>query len=142
VQHLFELYELGSATPTPRAAAPPAGFVPLASVRLAAPLVWHSLLREDELPRGVCRGLRVGEARVLVVRVDGELHAYRDACPGGPLPLHLGRLEGSVLICPWHGCRFDLRTGERLGGGLGLTRLPLTVENGAIHVGLRQGAPR
>lgn len=60
-------------------------------------------------------GLTVGRASVLVVRDrEGGVHAFRNACPGSPLPLHLGTLYDAALVCPWHGCRFDPSSGERL----------------------------
>lgn len=51
-----------------------------------------------------------------VVSVDGQLFAHDTFCPhlGGPL----GRmpLEGCEAVCPWHGYRFDVRTGESSDG--------------------------
>jgi nitrite reductase/ring-hydroxylating ferredoxin subunit len=49
-----------------------------------------------------------------VVSIDGELCAHTARCPHqlGPLP---ASSDGSVR-CPWHGYRFDVRTGECLSG--------------------------
>ncbi|NRA01881.1 MAG: Rieske 2Fe-2S domain-containing protein [Myxococcales bacterium] len=51
-----------------------------------------------------------------VVAVERELHAYPVVCPhlGGPL----GQAPGAagVVACPWHGYRFDLRSGESADG--------------------------
>lgn len=49
---------------------------------------------------------------VLVVRVDGRLHALEDACPHSGWSLCEGRLEGHEVVCPGHGWRIDVRTGE------------------------------
>lgn len=71
----------------------------------------------DEIEGRELCGVTVGRIPVLLVRAGSEaMRAYRNACPGTPLPLHLGSLDGEALVCPWHGCRFDARSGARLDG--------------------------
>lgn len=53
---------------------------------------------------------------VAVFRVAGRLHAIADRCPHAGAALSAGESDGSVLTCPGHGSRFDIRTGERLRG--------------------------
>lgn len=48
-------------------------------------------------------------------------------CPGSALPLSLGSLEGGELVCPWHGCRFNGLTGQRVGRGPALTPRPVEI---------------
>ena len=50
---------------------------------------------------------------------DGRAVAYLDYCPhrGRPITAEVFRLEGDVIICPFHGAAFDLKTG-------GLMRAP------------------
>lgn len=58
-----------------------------------------------------------------VVSVDGQLYAHDVVCPhlGGPLGER--PLEGCEAVCPWHGYRFDVRSGESTEGrGLRLRR--------------------
>ena len=52
----------------------------------------------------------------VLTEVDGTLLAYPALCPHqlGPLPRN-PQPDGSV-VCPWHGYRFDVRTGECLTG--------------------------
>ncbi len=90
----------------------------------------------DELGDEDLCGLSVGSTSVLVVRDGrGGVRAYRNACPGSPLPLHLGRLEEGALVCPWHGCRFDAASGARLEGeGPGLGALEATVEGRRLTI--------
>ena len=38
---------------------------------------------------------------------DGEAVALSDACPHRNAPLHLGRVVGDRIACPYHGLRFD-----------------------------------
>lgn len=45
--------------------------------------------------------------------------------------------EGTTLHCPWHGCRYDVRTGKRLDADAqGLEVLPVAVQAGMIQVAL------
>jgi nitrite reductase/ring-hydroxylating ferredoxin subunit len=52
-----------------------------------------------------------------VVEVDGELVAHSTVCPHKLGPLAECAVEDGVLRCPWHGYRFDVRTGESRDGG-------------------------
>jgi nitrite reductase (NADH) small subunit len=63
----------------------------------------------DERGRAV---VRVGEESVALVRVDGRLHAVREACPHRGGPLSEGDQDGCLLYCPLHAWAFDVRTGE------------------------------
>lgn len=92
----------------------------------------------DDLPRGALYGALVEDFPLLLVALDDGVAAYRNACPGSPLPLHLGRLEHGAIVCPWHGCRFDARSGARRAGeeGAPLERLPVGVERGRVRVEL------
>jgi len=50
--------------------------------------------------------------RVLLCNVDGTPYALEDLCPHVRVPLSGGRLTGSVLQCPLHGGRLDVRDGS------------------------------
>ena len=55
--------------------------------------------------------VRVGEEPVVLVRVDGRVHALRDACPHRGGSLSQGDQDGCLLYCPLHAWAFDIRTG-------------------------------
>ena len=57
-----------------------------------------------------------GEAVVLARCEDGEVCAISAVCSHLGGPLDKGERDGDVVVCPWHGSRFDLRTGEVEGG--------------------------
>lgn len=73
---------------------------------------------ESALEGGKLVGVGLEGEAVLVARSEetGEVCAIAATCShlGGPLPE--GRREGDVVICPWHGSRFDLCGGDVLGG--------------------------
>lgn len=74
-----------------------------------------------ELPRP----LTLAGREFVVAEVAGELVAFPSQCPHQLGPLTAGGLDGPVVTCPWHGYRFDVRTGANLtGGACRLSHLP------------------
>ena len=116
----------------------PPGFITVE--RLRPPkrpvLVWQPVFVATELLPGSVRSIEVDGNPVLVANIDGDFYAYRDGCPGTPLTLGSAPVEDGVLVCPWHGCRFDLRGGRPLAGeGPGLPVMPIAVKDGNVHIG-------
>ena len=52
--------------------------------------------------------------RVRAARVNGTLYAFEDRCTHDDSPFEDGPIEDCEIICPRHGARFSLRTGEAL----------------------------
>lgn len=148
---LFEMYGLLSPTrrelaatgsdggPSPQ----PAALVSLVSLSdleasMAPPLGWYTAARAEDVGEGALVGRDVEGERLILVRVGGELRAFRDSCPGTPMPLNSGVVRDGILFCPWHDCRFDLRTGRRVDRQAeGLSAIPVTVRDGEVRAGLR-----
>lgn len=98
---------------------------------------WAHAARLDELQPGALLPLHLEDVPLLLTLLDGEVYAYRDGCPpGSALTLQLGSVEGTTLVCPWHGCRYDLRTGKREDGEGKLSVLPVAVQDGEVKVAL------
>jgi Fe-S cluster biogenesis protein NfuA/nitrite reductase/ring-hydroxylating ferredoxin subunit len=94
-----------------------------------------------ELAPGIVHRVVVDDVPVLLVNVDGEVYGFRDGCPVDGMSLQGGRLTGTVLVCPWHNCAFDARTGRRVDdeGGAGLAALPIAMREGAVQVAVNVG---
>jgi len=138
---LFEMYGLVAPAARDTAAddAPVAliGLDALAAT-IPAPYSWFHAALLSELPEGTLVARDVEGERVLLARIDGAVHAYVDQCPGSPLTLNAGVVRDGMLICPWHDCRFDLRTGRRTDRDApGLTVLHSAVSDGEIRIGMR-----
>ena len=73
---------------------------------------------------------------VLLAGVDGEVYAFRNGCAVDGLPLEGGRLTNGVLVCPWHNCAYDARSGRRADepGAPGLPVVPVAVREGTLKV--------
>jgi nitrite reductase/ring-hydroxylating ferredoxin subunit len=65
-----------------------------------------------EVPPGVMKMVQVAGREVLLANVDGECYAMGNVCTHEEGPLDQGRLEEYEVECPWHGSRFNIRTGQ------------------------------
>lgn len=142
VRTLFVLYDLIPTDPirpvqSDAPVAPfAAGFIPLRSVAGRQPS-WNVAFTRADLPSGALRAVEIDGVPVLLCALDDGVYAYRNACPGSALPLHLGSIAGGELHCPWHGCRYDPRTGRQVrGSGLDLEPFKVTVRDGTVFVAM------
>ncbi len=93
-----------------------------------------------DLAPGEMKAIEVDEGSILILNVGGEPYAFRNACPqesDRELPLDGGRLTGTVLVCPWHNCSYDARSGKRvddLPGEPALAVVPVAVRDGMLQV--------
>jgi nitrite reductase/ring-hydroxylating ferredoxin subunit len=73
---------------------------------------------EAQLEDGKLVGVQLAGEDVVVARSEetGEVCAIAATCSHLGGPLADGDREGDVVVCPWHGSRFDLCSGEVLGG--------------------------
>lgn len=80
-------------------------------------------------------------AAVCLVRHGDAVYAVEDRCPHRDFPLSGGDVVApGVLECPWHGARFDVRTGGCLAGPAtdAIATWPVTVADGRVYVGARR----
>ncbi|MBI2422556.1 MAG: Rieske (2Fe-2S) protein [Candidatus Hydrogenedentes bacterium] len=69
---------------------------------------------------------------------DGTFYAMEVGCKHENADLTQGRVQGNIVTCPWHGWRYNLKTGACIHGGeLSLRRHGLKIENGFIYITLR-----
>jgi nitrite reductase/ring-hydroxylating ferredoxin subunit len=58
------------------------------------------------------KAVEVGDEKVCHSNVNGQYYAIGNVCTHMGGPLAEGKLEEYIVQCPWHGSRFDIRTGE------------------------------
>jgi len=68
----------------------------------------------SEIAPGTCRLVVLKGKEIALFNVDGEFFALDNACTHEEGPLAEGEVEGYEVTCPWHGAKFDIRTGEVL----------------------------
>ena len=66
----------------------------------------------SSIPVGEARAYTVGKFEIAVFNVAGDIFAVENRCPHTGGPLVLGSVLDGTVVCPWHGARFDLCTGN------------------------------
>jgi 3-phenylpropionate/trans-cinnamate dioxygenase ferredoxin subunit len=95
----------------------------------------------DEVPAGTMKLYEVGEDLVLVVNLNGELHATQGICSHQYFELDKGFLTGDSITCALHLSRFSLADGEPLDppAELPLAVYPVVVEGGRVLIEVPPG---
>ncbi len=68
-----------------------------------------------ELAPGQAKRVEAQGRRIALFNQNGAYYAIEDTCPHRGGPLSEGQVEGTAVICPWHGAKFDMTTGQVLG---------------------------
>lgn len=96
-----------------------------------------AVLDENELSQGEMRRVETDGVGILVSRASsGEVCAIAATCNHFSGPLQEGQREGDTVVCPWHGSRFDLCTGEVIDGPAVFpqSRYETRVRDGSIEI--------
>jgi Fe-S cluster biogenesis protein NfuA/nitrite reductase/ring-hydroxylating ferredoxin subunit len=92
----------------------------------------------DELKSGEMKSVDIDGTSVLIVNVQGEPYAFKNHCAlEARLPLDGARLAGTALVCPWHNCAYDARSGHRIDSeddAPSLAVVPVAVRDGVLKV--------
>lgn len=97
---------------------------------------WVFVANENEIRPGTCRLVDVDDDMIAVYNVDGRYYAIEDRCTHDGGELASGEVEGCQVICPRHGARFNIKTGEALSAPAyePVHSFPLRHESGKIYI--------
>jgi nitrite reductase/ring-hydroxylating ferredoxin subunit/uncharacterized membrane protein len=101
------------------------------------PYEFVAVLDENELSQGEMRRVETDGVGILVSRASsGEVCAIAATCNHFSGPLQEGERKGDTIVCPWHGSRFDLCTGEVIDGPAVFpqSRYETRVRDGSIEI--------
>jgi glycine/D-amino acid oxidase-like deaminating enzyme len=104
---LFDFSRTGVTIRKPGSAAPAAA--------TAAP-EFVAALPSAQLTAGQPRVVKVKDRSIALFRIDESVYAIDNACTHAGGPLAEGDLAGTVVTCPLHGSRFDVKTGAVCAG--------------------------
>jgi nitrite reductase/ring-hydroxylating ferredoxin subunit len=96
--------------------------------------VYQRVCGKSDVGPGAVMAVDVEGRGILIVNADGEFLAVSNKCGDSPLPLHFSTVRGTELTCSWHGCRYDVRSGQRIDGPERLTVFPVSVEGGDVRI--------
>lgn len=76
---------------------------------------WTKVATLEDCPPGSLHRVMVGHEPVVLTNVDGVVYAILDRCTHEDLPLSDGEMEGTNIVCSYHGARFDVASGAARG---------------------------
>lgn len=68
--------------------------------------------KTEQLRDGAMIEVRAGDRQILLARVGKQYYAVEGTCPHMGARLVNGTLQGTVITCPRHASKFDLRDGR------------------------------
>jgi nitrite reductase/ring-hydroxylating ferredoxin subunit len=75
---------------------------------------YRAVVRSELLRDGEGNTFKLDGHNIAAFRVAGKVHVIDDECLHENGPLGEGKLEGNVVICPYHDWRYDVTTGTCL----------------------------
>lgn len=73
---------------------------------------WTKIAKTSEVIEGEGKSVEVGDQQIALFKVKNSYHAIDNICPHQGGPLSQGCIEEGIVMCPWHGWEFDVKTGE------------------------------
>ena len=97
---------------------------------------WIDICAENALSNGENIIVDVDGTDVAVFKLDGKFYAIEDVCSHDGAEIASGLLDGDEIICPRHGARFCIKTGEVKCAPAyeNIDTFPIQIENGRVQL--------
>lgn len=116
---------------------PTPAFIPLGSITRRGS-GWVEGPPADTVPLGGMVRFDLGDDSFVITNVDNRLAVFRNECVHQGMTLDGGCIDDGVLVCPWHGFRYDASSGECLSApGAQLPQVPLRIDDGRVWIRAR-----
>ena len=94
-----------------------------------------------DVPPGTMKMVQIDGTDILLINLDGTLHAMQGVCSHEYFELDKGFLTGDSLTCALHLSRFDIESGDALDppAELPLMKYPVFAEDGRVVLELPEG---
>lgn len=108
--------------------------------RFMSKIVYYPICSTADLPVGERWFIELGDEPVVILNIDGEYFAIADICTHDQGPLGEGEVEDHQIICPRHGARFDVKTGEVLAlpAVTGVAAYPIRIVDDRVEIGVEE----
>jgi len=70
------------------------------------------IANKNEIKDGQGTVVLVNEKEIALFNIQGNFYAIDNNCCHRGGPLAEGEIEDKIVTCPWHGWKFDVKTGE------------------------------
>jgi nitrite reductase/ring-hydroxylating ferredoxin subunit len=91
----------------------------------------------SEVQEGKLMHITAGGKEIVVTKLDGNYYALDNVCTHAGADLHEGELNSNELTCPWHGAKWDIKTGNLISFPQKLKPLHIhkvLIENDTLYV--------
>jgi 3-phenylpropionate/trans-cinnamate dioxygenase ferredoxin subunit len=97
---------------------------------------WVFVANAADIPPSGWETADVDGTLIAVINLDGQFYAIEDVCTHDGTVLTGGPIEGEEIVCPRHGARFSIKTGEVLAPPAWepISTFPVKVEDGKVYV--------
>lgn len=73
---------------------------------------WIDVAAANEIAPGESKVIDIDGAMIAVFNLDGQIYAIEDVCTHDGGSLTGGEVIGDEIVCPRHGAKFNIKTGE------------------------------
>ncbi len=74
-------------------------------------MVFVEVAKVSDVKPGKGKVVKANGKELALFNVEGKFHAISNACAHRGGPLGEGSLDGNTVTCPWHGWKYDVKTG-------------------------------
>ncbi|WP_150046603.1 MULTISPECIES: non-heme iron oxygenase ferredoxin subunit [Methylomonas] len=98
---------------------------------------WTDVIAATALADGEHMLVEVDGYDVALFKLDGQFYAIEDVCTHDGAEIASGQLDGDEIICPRHGARFCVKTGQVKCAPAyeDVATFPVRIENGRVLIG-------
>jgi nitrite reductase/ring-hydroxylating ferredoxin subunit len=94
----------------------------------------------NEIPAGKIKHVEVNGKEIVIANMNGKFCALDDRCAHMNAALSMGNLTGDVVICPFHGAKFNVASGKKIAEPVltpsqEMEPLPKTWQKAMEHIG-------
>ena len=99
---------------------------------------WIRITTAENIPIREGRAIQVGDREIAIFNLGDRFAACDNACPHRAGPLADGIVTGAAVVCPLHGYRVCLETGNVLKPDVcvRVDTYPVRVENGVVLIAI------
>jgi nitrite reductase/ring-hydroxylating ferredoxin subunit len=99
-------------------------------------LVLIKLIEANSIPTNSSKYLIVEGHEIMIFNLKNEFFCYNARCTHAGAPLFEGKIDGDLIVCPWHGARFSIVDGSVVEGLATepLKQYPLIIKDNFLHI--------
>lgn len=96
---------------------------------------WVLVCKSKEVPAGTGKTVSAKGKDIALFNAGGAFYAIDNTCKHMGGPLGEGELNGEIVACPWHGWKYNIKTGQnQVIPTIKVEVFKTKVENGEVFV--------